>query len=198
MKIINIIEDSYDHHQLPRRTRIDGIMLHRCGINLQAGIILGETAPELVEIFTGRNPRHPTVTEATGGDNPYTLYVGGHRDSEGVVWQAIPINEVGHHARRWSYNYIGIGCIGDFRKEGPTSLQMSSLVDLLAGLCAAYAFDPYKAIKGHGEVQGGDRAPGSPEACPGHMLNLNNIRYDTELIMRERAYRRLSEEGLVF
>jgi len=197
-RIINIIEESYDGNNQPRRGEIKGIMLHRCGIDLKTGIILGVNGNEISDVFTGKNPRFPTVTAATGGQNPYTLYVGGHREADGVIWQALPLNEIGHHARRWSSPFIGIACIGDFRKETPSDAQLAALIDLLAGLCAAFAFDPYRAIRGHGEVQGGEKAPDAPGACPGSMMNLNAIRYDTEQVMKERACRALLERGIVF
>lgn len=197
-RIVNIIEESYDGNRQPRRGEIQGIMLHRCGIDLKTGIILGVNGNEIADIFTGKNQRFPKVTEVTGGQNPYTFYVGGHREADGTVWQALPVNEVGHHARRWSSPFIGVGCIGDFRKEAPSVAQLAALIDLLAGLCAAFAFDPYKAIRGHGEVQGGEKHPTSAGACPGGLLSLNAVRYDTEQIMRERACRALLERGIVF
>lgn len=196
-QIINIIEDCDDGIRQPRRDDLEGIMLHRCGIDLQTGIILGVDGKSISDIFTGKNQRYPAVTKVTGGQNPYTLYIGGHREADGVVWQALPLNEIGHHAKRWSKGYIGIACIGDYRREEPTPAQRHSLVDLLAGLCAAFAFDPYKSIRGHGEVQP-EKAFDQPGACPGELLNLNSIRYDTEQIMKERACRGLLERGLVF
>jgi hypothetical protein len=197
MKIVNII-DKASGSRITIRDNIEGIMLHRAGIDLHAGIILGVSGPELVDIFTGHNPRFPSVTEATGRRNPYTLYIGGHREADGIVWQAIHLNEVGPHARCWSHSYIGIACIGDFRHEEPSPAQRNALIDLLAGICAAFAFDPYRAIRGHGEVQGGEKAPSAPGACPGSMMDLNAIRYDTEQVMKERACRALLERGIVF
>jgi len=196
--IVNIIEESYDGNRQIRRGDIEGIMLHRCGYDLQSGIILGVNGNEISDIFTGKDPRFPAVTKATGGQNPYTLYIGGHREANGVIWQALPLNEIGHHAKRWSPGYIGIGCIGDYRSEAPSGAQYAALVDLVAQLCSAFAFDPYRAIRGHGEVQKGDKALDQPGACPGLHLVMNNVRYDVEQIMKEKACRGLAERGLVF
>ena len=198
MDIINIIEEAYDGKRQPRRDEIAGFMVHRCGLDLQTGVILGLDGLSISNIFTGKDPHYPSVATVTGNQNPYTLYLGGHSEFDGKVWQALPLNEIGHHARRWSSPFIGIACIGDFREIEPTTLQMLTLIDLLAGLCSAYAFDPYKAIRGHGEVQGGNKAPNEPGACPGKLLDMNHVRFETEQVMKERACRGLRELGLVF
>jgi hypothetical protein len=197
-QIINIIEEAYDGRRAPRRDEIAGIMIHRGGLDLQTGVILGLDGLSISNIFTGKDPHYPSVAAATGYENPYTLFIGGHSEFDGLVWQALPLNEIGYHARRWSAPFIGICCIGDFRETAPTAAQMASLLDLLAGLCSAYAFDPYKAIRGHGEVQGGIKAANEPGACPGKLLDLNHVRYETEQVMKGRAWNGLQELGLVF
>ena len=71
-----------------------------------------------------------------------------------------------------------------------------------AKLCVARGWDPYKCIKGHGEVagaHGGEKAPGKREACPGlSKKQLNAFRDDVAMLMKDTGLRSLHDSGLVF
>jgi hypothetical protein len=174
-----------------------GVMVHRCGINLRTGAMLGHTGADVRDAFLGRKPEFLEAATATGRKNPYTFYLG----EGGQVWQALPLNRVGPHARSFSDEFIGVGCIGDFREEEMPPAQYQNLSYLLAGICSVYKFDPYQAVRGHGEVEGahgGTKAPGEPAACPGDLLKMNVLRNDVELTMVEGARRRMLDAGLIY
>ena len=64
---------------------------------------------------------------------------------------------------------IGVGLVGNFDKEVPTTAQMQSLMHLLKTLCRYYHIPPSHVI-GHRD------APGANTACPGRHLSLTTIR----------------------
>ncbi len=83
----------------------------------------------------------------------------------------------------------------------PSQAQYFSLVDLLAEIVLAFGWDPYKKIKGHGEVEGshdGSKAAGAANACPGDKLNMFVLRDDVNRLAKEGARRRLNSAGLIF
>lgn len=205
MEIIDIIDEVADGHDQRRDIGgCHGIMVHRAGVDLQTGTELGFDGRTLAEVFIGRRGEWDEVAKVVGYQNAYSVYVGGDvgpAKHDGVIWQALALDEIGHHARRFSKPYIGICAIGDFRERPPSEKQWSSLVDVCAELCAAFRWDPYKRIKGHGEVpqaHGGDKAPGQPAACPGDLLSLFALRDDVSFMMKDLARRRLHDSGLVF
>lgn len=208
IEIESVIPACYDGKlKLRDPDEIAGAMVHRVGIDCQTGAVLGYDAISISNAFTGKDPKWADVAKATGSQNAYSLMIGGDLGPEpfdGKIWQLMPLNEIGYHARRFSSPYLGIGCIGDFRKnEGrPMSpKQRASLVDLLALLCAAFSWNPYQKIKGHGEVGGahsGAKAPGKPAACPGDLVDMYAIRDDVATLGRESARRQLADAGLVF
>ena len=195
MRIVDIIDEVADgKHQHRDLESMRGVAVHRVGHEL------GDDAVEICRRFTD----DPEVARYTGGQVPYTLIIGGSdgpSTNDGCVWQCLPLDEIGHHARRWSVPYLGLACIGDFRHAPPTDAQYHALVDVLAELCAGFRWDPYQRIKGHGEIKDahdGSKAPDQANACPGHLLNTNALRYDVERMMLELARLRLSESGLVW
>ena len=59
--------------------------------------------------------------------------------------------------------------------------------------------DPYKSIKGHGEVpgaHGGKKAPGQPYACPGDCVQMNLVRDDVAQVIASRSRSFLADHGL--
>lgn len=202
--IIDLVRDGRDQH---RSSEISGIMIHRVGIDLRQMHVLGFDAISICDAFLGRVDRWRDVAKATGGQNAYTFYVGGNLGSEsydGRVWQALPLGEVGHHARRFSRPYIGIGCIGDFREEPPSEAQRLAVIDLCADLCGMLDLDASRVV-GHGEILGahnGSKAPGAPAACPGDLFDIEQLRHEVSVVMQAKgshaARKRLRNLGLVF
>lgn len=207
MQIENIIDYADDgKHRQRDWKKIEGIMLHRCGVDLETEVVLGHDGRSVCDAFLGRVPKWIEAAKATGSQNAYTFFIGGDLGSseyDGKIWQALPLNEVGYHGRRFSLPYVGVGLIFDGRYKSASDLQYDAAIDLVADLCVALGLDPYKCVKGHGEVKGahgGSKAPGRPAACPGHKkyINLNILRDDVAVIMRDRARRRLYEAGIIF
>ncbi len=202
--IISAVKDRRQRERDPESTK--GIAIHRCGVNRQTGVVLGYDAKSICDAFLGRVPEWTEVAKATGGENAYTFFVGGNlgpNELDGVVWQALPLSEVGYHARRFSKSHIGVALIFDGRYDQPSLKQYSMAVRLVAELCEMLGLDPYRDVKGHGEIKGahsGSKAPGQPEACPGHPenINLNIFRDDVAIRMHPGARRRLYELGLIF
>lgn len=204
-EIRNIIDYADDgKHRERDFEKLKGIAIHRCGVDLRTGVTLGYSAPDVLDAFLGRREEFSAVAKATGSENAYSIYIGGklgEPEFDGQIWQALPLSEVGYHARRFSAPYLGIGMIGDFRVQPSSTRQYNSLIWLLTEICRAFTFDPYKCVSGHGELKNahdGSKAPGKPNACPGDLLVMNHVRDDTAVEMREAARQRLHESGLVF
>ncbi len=202
MQIIDIIDRVSDgggrDGKDPERDweKCQGIMVHRVGVDLKSGGFIGHDAETICDAFTGGMPE---VAKYTGGENAYTLFVGGDTgpaELDGLIWQALPLSEVGFHGRRWSVPYIGIACIGDFRVQPPSATQLNNLVDLCAALCAAFLWDPYKQIVGHDEVKGASSDPN--KECPGKLLAMNPLRDDVATILKDQARSKLYADGLTF
>jgi len=201
--IDNIVELVKDRRQADRpETWIDRIYFHRCGVDLQTGIVLGYDARSISDHFTGRNQEYPEVADATGGENAYSLMIGGNlgpEEYDGRIWQLLPITELGYHARQFgSRRGIGIGLIFDGRYKPASPNQYSSALALAAHLCVAYDLYPYRDCIGHGEdpkAHNGSKAPGQPAACPGDLLDMNKMRDDIAIEIAkidENARRRQS------
>jgi hypothetical protein len=205
--VIDRVDDG--NPQIRDAEALEGALIHRVGIDDQTGIILGFDAVAICDHFTGHNRAYPEVAQATGGNLAYSIMIGGDRgpdpELDGKIWQCLPLDEIGHHARRFgSAPYLGIACIGDFRKgigRAISGRQRASLIDFLVLICAAYGWDPYRAIKGHGEVAGthdGSKSPGEPAACPGDLINMNILRDDIAIMSKENPRRILHDRGFVF
>ena len=172
--------------------RVVGLMVHRCGVNSRTGAVIGYDAPAICDAFTGRAPRWRDVAKATNGQNPYTFYIGGNlgpAELDGKVWQALPLDEIGHHALGCSADHIGIALIGDFRVGPASDRQWSAAVDLCADLCLMLSLPP-RHVVGHGEMtqaHKGIKAPGQPGACPGDLLVMDAFRERIHDEMRARA-----------
>jgi len=201
LKIENIVGEVDDGKSNKKGwDSIRGIAVHRVGLDDNTGVVLGYDGVSICKQFTD----NPKVAKYTGAQLPYTFIIGGDRGPEefdGKIWQCLEIGDIGFHARRFSAEYIGVALVGDFRKLYPSESQRSALVDLLASLCAGWGIDPYRQIKGHGEIQGahdGSKANGMYNACPGDMCNMFEIRDDVSTIMKDGARQALLDAGLGF
>jgi hypothetical protein len=184
---------------------ICGLMIHRVGINLRTGAVIGTDGVSICEAFIGLVPEWHSVAAATGYQNAYTFIIGGehgHADDNGRIWQALELDEIGHHGRRFSKGHIGIALIGDFRIVPPTERQWNAAMDLCADLCLLLC-QPARHVVGHGEMagaHGGNKAPGQPAACPGDFLDMNAFRTDVKAEMvrklRQDAIWRLESVGV--
>lgn len=189
-KIIELVRDHYDQER--DIDVVTGVMVHRVGVDLKTGVVIGHDALEIAEAFIGKNPRWKSVAKVTGNQNAYTFYVGGDlgpTNLDGHVWQALPIDEVGHHARRWSRYHIGIAMVGDFRVRPPSDKQWNAAVDLCSDLCLLFGVIS-KRVVGHGEVEGahgGGKAPGKRGACPGDLWDMHAFREAVRQEMRRKT-----------
>jgi hypothetical protein len=191
LQIHNVIDEVSDGKIIARDwAEHEGVTVHRVGYNHRYGINLGNTAPEICAHFTGKNSTHPEVARATGGQNAYTIMVG----REGIIWQCLPLGDVGHHARAWSSKTIGIAVIGDPRYISPTPEQYWALVDACS-LVSRVLGTSSDEIKGHDERKGarGDIS----KACPGRLLSMDQLRYDTHAAMRAHSEAEAVRLGLV-
>jgi hypothetical protein len=194
--VINIIAEVLDKRYDERHEHPWGIMVHRCGVDLQTGVVLGYCAKDVCDAFLGRVPEWAEVARATGSQLAYSIMIGGDlgpAEFDGVAWQCLPLNETGWHGRRFSAGFIGVGLIADPRERAISQRQHRALVEVCATLCDGYDWDPRKRIYGHGDVEGshdGSKAPGKFAACPGDLLSLRIARNDTaELIAHHRRAR---------
>lgn len=202
MQIVDIIDDVDDEKER-QRDKAQGITIHRCGIDRKSGVILGFDGRAVCDAFSGRTPGLEEAAEATGYENPYTILFGGicgPPELDGIIWQALALDDVGPHAKRWSSSTIGFGLIFDGRVGPPSAIQYENVVDLSAIFCTANAWDPYRLIRGHGELPGAteSKRPGQPYACPGDLLSMNVLRDDVAIAMREGGCRSLHDLGIVF
>lgn len=141
----------------------------------------------------------PAIATYTGGQTPYSLVV----DPAGMWWQALPLSEFGAHARRWSYEALGVAILGDPRTVKPPARQMDSLEDGLALLCEALRIDPngikhdsksklyVPTLAGHDELPGGssDRR----KRCPA--IKMGKLRLAVGDVQAARARIELLDGG---
>lgn len=202
-KIIEQVKDGAEQER--DLSKIASIMIHRVGVDLRTGVVLGFDALDIAEVFIGRDPRWASVAKSTGSQNAYTFYVGGDlgpKAYDGRVWQALPLDEIGHHGRRFSRYSIGIACIGDFRVKPPSERQWAAAVDIVSDLCFIFGLIS-RRVQGHGEVKGahsGAKAPGRPAACPGDLWDMDafrgSVRDDMRNKVRQDAIWRLEQVGV--
>ncbi len=202
-EIIDVTEQCDDGRDRERDfDAIKGIAVHRMGVDLKYGNVLGYEPIAIWEAFTGKNPKWAEVAKATGNQNAYTVQLGGDLgppEYDGKVWQVMPLDEIGAHARRFSKGWIGVGLIADPRKRPVSAKQLTSLVDVLVDLCCGWAFDPLLAIRGHGEIKGshdGSKAPGKTNWCPG--FDMDPVRAEVQALMRDKSRPNLVDLGWRF
>jgi hypothetical protein len=105
----------------------------------------------------------------TGGENPYHIVVDFDK-----IFQCMPLNECGVHARRWNSSSIAVAVRGDFSIDHPTPYQKEA-VRSLCGILTAFLgrFN----IMGHTELAYASNDP--MKVCPGKFLYMDNIRTDS-------------------
>lgn len=205
LQIIDVIDEVYDgKDQVRDANKIQGIMLHRCGVDLKWGNVLGYTGPDVARAFIGKDPKWLEVAKATNNQNAYSIMVGsdlGPPDANGKVWQCLPLDEIGWHGRQYSDKYVGFSWIADPRHKPLSPEAWDSMVEVCTRFCLAQAWDPYRCIKGHGEVKkahDGSKAPGKTNACPGlSQQDLNVFRDDVAKRMRQKGAAALDAAGFV-
>lgn len=190
--ITALVDDGKPHE---RAKRVSKIAIHRVGLDLYNHINLGPTAQDICAHFTGRNGVFPEVAKATGGEVPYTFIVGGGSDTyDGVIWQCLPVMDVGRHARRWNEEAIGVACIGDFRVKPPTRAQVHAVTDLCVELCLSLGIGP-EEIWGHMELP--NASADRDKECPGMFFDVERLRDDVWACIKRDALARLDSAGLV-
>jgi hypothetical protein len=204
--VIDVVIDQVRDHrdQVRDLGAIEGIMMHRCGVNLKSGVVLGYDAQAICDAFLGRDPKWAEVSTATGRQNAYTFFVGGNlgpAQFDGRTWQTLDLDEVGHHGLRFSYTHLGVTAIGDFRVKPPSELQWQATIKLVTELCLLLGV-PSRRVVGHGEVphaHRGGKAPGEPGACPGDFRSMDAFRAQVRgrmlMLARNDARHRLEVLG---
>jgi hypothetical protein len=199
-QVIDIIDQVDDGRHKERNDDPWGIMVHRCGVDLQTGVVFGYHGKAVADAFLGRVPAWLDAARATGYQNAYTVLFGGDlgpAEFDGAAWQCLPLDEIGPHGRRFSPGFLGLGLIADPREKPISHRQRAALVDVCAVLCDGYGWDPTKRILGHGEVKGshsGTKAPGRPAACPGDLLDMDALRFEIRAMMTHHRRSRLAQE----
>jgi len=191
LSFINIIDRVSDGKFKQRDWgKHDGLGIHRVGYDHLTKVNLGETAPEICDHFTGKNSQYPEVARATGGENAYTIMIG----ASGAVWQCLPLGDIGYHARRWSYNCVGIAVIGDPRYVELPHKQYWALVDVCVLLSRVLGTSK-EQIRGHDELKGGSK--NTKKECPGRLLIMDDLRFEVDAVMRSTAENEAHRVGLV-
>ncbi len=167
--------DSYDTRE---HDEIEGIMIHRVGIDRLTGVDFGPTAEDICRAFT-----EGPAARYTGYKVPYSFII----QKDARIAQALPIGKVGPHARKLSRSFVSVAYIGDFRAlpddqgvisaDEPTEGQFCAGVFLLRTLLGVYA-KPLSTIVGHTDpamVARGSTKDRNKK-CPGKGLDLYKLK----------------------
>lgn len=160
-----IKESSDGRHHFRQLSSLNKIIIHRIGETI------GLDAASISRWFI-----HHPVEGGTGAEVPYHFVV----LKTGSIEQALPISEIGYHARRYNGTSIAIVCVGDFRKYAPTEAQFNSVKNLCAALCQK--LDLALPIFGHTELDGAssDKA----KDCPGAKFNLPMLKLSVDELIK--------------
>jgi hypothetical protein len=82
-------------------------------------------------------------------------------DRAGRVWEGRDVRYQGAHVRATNEHNLGVMLLGNFDKQSPTDVQVSTLADTLKKLRKQYNI-PLKRVHTHQELK--------PTACPGRAL----------------------------
>lgn len=169
----------------PTREKTNWIVVHR--INVDNVVREGLVGAEAVRVFFEEDPEGvATVTHPARGraeaislwrrdgipeyykDRAYTPY---HDliDRDGIVTNTLAHHLVGAHAYGANGNGIGIGVIGDFRKEHPTDKQVLGLKFLLRDLLVKY---PAAKVVTHDDIIALYQPERLAKRCPGKNLDV--------------------------
>jgi len=185
IEIRNVTTDVDDgRHRQRDSGALNRIAVHRCGVDLVWDNLIGYDAISICEAFTGRNPKWAEVAKATGGEIPYSFMIGGNLgpdEFDGVIWQTLPVLEIGAHARRWNTTAIGVAMISDPRVRAVSDAQRQALIDLVSELCQAFKINPEGSdrsgvwyLAGHDELPGSSSDPN--KRCPGKHAPMGELR----------------------
>jgi hypothetical protein len=211
IQIRDVTKDVADgSHRRRDAHAIKRIAVHRCGVDLVWSNLIGYDAITICDAFADRDPHWvDTVAKATRCEIPYTLMLGGNLgpdEYDGVIWQTLPMLEIGAHARRWNHVAIGVAVIADPRVRPLSDKQHANLVELLSDLTQAFKIDPLAIdddgspfLAGHTELPGASKDPN--KQCPGKYLPMANLRQQvaeaSAKANKTRALDRLVAAGMV-
>jgi hypothetical protein len=150
------------------RRRVEVLPEERRGVCVHRILLPGcDDAVAIADAFKDGSPY--AAGSYTGREQPYSLLVW----PDGRIEQALELGEYGPHAGVGNANreLIGVGAVGDFRKDPPTVAQYGSLVALCALLCA-WVGRVY--VTGHTEIPHDWRG----KECPGRHLDMDILRHD--------------------
>lgn len=162
---------------LRARGDVHGIVVHRIEVS-QEDASFSDRPEDVVRFFR----EHPIGLQATSGDMPYPVLV----TREGEVVQTVPLSRVTPHARSYNPTTIGVACIGDFRREAPTTSQREALLAVCAGLLASLGVGP-EALHSHDSLHGGSHDPA--KICPGPNLSMTQLKDDVARLLAAGAPR---------
>ena len=153
---------------------VEGIMIHRVGIDHGTGVDFGPTAEEICREFTGGR-----AAPYTGSKVPYTFIV----QKDARIAQALPLTWIGPHALKLSRKFVSVALVGDFRAspraptEEPTDGQFCATVFLLRGLLGVLC-RPVTTIVGHTDPKMVKRGSTKDrrKKCPGEGVDLYKLR----------------------
>jgi len=165
----------------------DGI--HRQREEPPSGITMHQFSVPGIHNAKGIADWYRSNQQYTGGQMPYSIV----NPMNGELELALPWNEVGPHALRWSSPTIGVVSIGDFNKQIPTPQQWESAIDIASELCCAYNLCPSDVahLSGHTERPFASKTPG--KVCPGNFWNMDKFREHVTDAMRESAFQRIQK-----
>jgi N-acetyl-anhydromuramyl-L-alanine amidase AmpD len=197
LPIVNVIKEVDDGKPGPRDIlQLDTVAVHRVGKDMKFGIDLGDTAVEICAHFTGKVKQYPEVAKATGGQIAYTFMISGDhgdRGYDGMIWQCLPLSDVGHHAKRFSKRAVGIAVIGDPRVKPCSPKQYNSLIWLCSKIVSAI-HQPPGQVRGHMELPNASSDP--TKECPGELLPMIEVRRDVARLQTEASIQDLLDSGM--
>ena len=113
-------------------------------------------------------------------------------EPSGRIYQYLPLDAYGAHARRSNGRAIAIACVGDYDKERPSAAMLNSLRWLVKWL----ALDDQIGVitsqdQGLLVVRGHDEVRDQPKGCPGRFLSpeVANLNPWLEGVRRQLAFR---------
>ena len=162
----------FDKKAAPRKCESVSLMVvHRIGPKL--GEVNVHGAEDIASAFSKHHEWH------TGGQMPYNFVI----REDGVVEQALAMNDAGMHSLKFNASSIGVALIGDFRTAPPTAAQLEALT-LLSMLWVQHCWARGKFDKVDALVKGHDELPGASsdknKACPGYKLDMKALRASVE------------------
>lgn len=162
------IVDDIGSRAYPARERpVDTLVVHRVGLDLRAGVNLGNTAPEIAVHFEPGG----AAGKWTGGKFPYHFVI----SKFGQIWQCVPLDRVAPHAQVWNERSVAVAFIGDQRVEILTPQARAAGILLMHRLLGTIGLGT-AAVRAHDELEGGSSDPN--KQCPGEHFYIDDFRRD--------------------